>query len=95
MYPLPRIEELFAAIYGGKVFSKLDLYSSWIVPLHLPSVWCYVNTSHISTYHEDGGDLPMVVVSLDDILFAGETEKEHLLNLSQVLECLDSAGMKL
>ena len=39
--------------------------------------------------------LPMVVTYLDDILVAGETEEEHLSNLSQVLERLDSAGMKL
>ena len=39
--------------------------------------------------------LPMVVAYLDDILVAGKTEQEHLMNLPQVLECLDSAGMKL
>ena len=29
-YPLPRIEELFAAISGGKVFSKLDLSHTYL-----------------------------------------------------------------
>ena len=39
--------------------------------------------------------MPMVVVYLDDILVAGRTEQEHLTHLAQVLERLDSAGMKL
>ena len=39
--------------------------------------------------------LPMVVAYLDDILVAGRTEQEHLTNLAQVLERLNSAGMKL
>ena len=37
----------------------------------------------------------MVVAYLDDTLVAGKTEQEHLTNLAQVRECLDSAGMKL
>ena len=37
----------------------------------------------------------MVVAYLDDILVAGKTEQQHLTNLAQVLERLDSAGMKL
>ena len=30
VYPLPRIEELFAAVSGGKVFSKLDLSHAYL-----------------------------------------------------------------
>ena len=37
----------------------------------------------------------MVVAYLDDILVAGRTEQEHLMNLTKVLECLHLAGMKL
>ena len=37
----------------------------------------------------------MVVAYLDDILVAGKTEQEHLTHLAQVLERVDSAGMKL
>ena len=39
--------------------------------------------------------MPMVVAYLDDILVAGRTEQEHLTHLARVLECLNSAGMKL
>ena len=30
VYPLPRIEELFAAVSGGKVFSKQDLSHAYL-----------------------------------------------------------------
>ena len=30
VYPLPRIEELFAAVAGGKIFSKLDLSHAYL-----------------------------------------------------------------
>ena len=39
--------------------------------------------------------LPMVVAYFNDILVSGKTEQEHLTNLAQVLDRLDSAGMKL
>ena len=39
--------------------------------------------------------IPRVCVYLDDILVSGTTEQEHLANLEQVLERLESAGMKL
>ena len=37
----------------------------------------------------------MVAAYLDNILVAGRTEQKHLKNLTQVLEWLNSAGMKL
>ena len=39
--------------------------------------------------------IPRVCVYLDDILVTGMTEQEHLTNLEQVLQRLESAGMKL
>ena len=35
-----------------------------------------------------------VCVYIDDILITGTTEQEHLSNLAQVLQRLDSAGMR-
>ena len=35
--------------------------------------------------------LPMVIAYLDDILVASELEQEHLTNLAQVMERLNSA----
>ena len=109
-YPLPRIEELFAAISGGKVFSKLDLSHTYLQLQLDESSQDYVT---INTHHgfvtldrllfgvasapaifQCTMETP-VVAYLDDILVAGKTEQEHLANLAQVLERLDSAGMKL
>ena len=39
--------------------------------------------------------IPRVCVYLDDILVTGATEQEHLANLAQVLQRLETAGMKL
>ena len=41
------------------------------------------------------GDLPHVCIYLDDILVTGETESAHLQNLTNVLERLESAGVRL
>ena len=40
-------------------------------------------------------DLPHVCVYLDDILITGESEAAHIHNLSAVLQCLESAGIRL
>lgn len=50
-YPLPRIEELFAALSGGQEFSKLDLTTSYMqVPLHPDSQACTAITTHMGTF---------------------------------------------
>ena len=116
VYPLPRIEELFASVSGGKVFSKLDLSHAYLQLQLDESSQEYVtmNTHHglyrytrlpfgiasapaifQRTMETLLKGLPMVVAYLVDISVAGKTEQEHLTNLAQVLERLDSAGMKL
>ncbi|XP_013174911.1 PREDICTED: uncharacterized protein K02A2.6-like [Papilio xuthus] len=50
-YPLPRIEELFAALSGGQEFSKIDLTTAYMqVPLHPDSQACTAITTHVGTY---------------------------------------------
>ena len=39
--------------------------------------------------------LPMVCVYIDDIIISGKTLEEHLHNLNEVLQCLESAGLHL
>ena len=116
VYPLPRIDELFAAVSGGKVFSKLDLSHAYLQLQLDESSQEYVTVNtHRGLYRYTRlpfgvasapavfqctmetvlKGMPMVVAYLDDILVAGRTEQEHLTHLAQVLERLDSAGMKL
>ena len=116
VYPLLRIDELFAAVSGCKVFSKLDLSHAYLQLqldelsqeyvtvnihrglyryTHLPFGVASAPAVFQRTMEAVLKGMPMVVAYLDDILVAGRTEQEHLTHLAQVLECLDSAGMKL
>ena len=47
-YPLPRIEDLFAALSGGQAFTKLDLANAYLqLPLEDKSRnYVYANTQH-------------------------------------------------
>ena len=116
MYSLPRIDELFAAVSSGKIFSKLDLSHAYLqlqldessqeyvtVNTHrrlyrytrLPFGVASVPAVFQRTMETVLKGMPMVIAYLDDILVAGRIEQEHLTHLAQVLERLDSAGMKL
>ena len=47
MYPLPRIEDLFASLAGGQIFSKLNLSHVYLqVPLTEESQKCLVINTH-------------------------------------------------
>ena len=112
-YPIPRIEELFSSLAGGKSFSKLDLSHAYLqVPLDEDSCHYMTINTHRGLFQYKR--LPFGVASapaifqrvtetrisgvcvyIDDILVTGSSEREHLNNLVQVLERLESAGMRL
>ena len=92
-FPLPRIEDLFATLAGGKAFTDLSAssfggefkevcyhqYSSWPLPLQQASFWCFISAISIS---DNNGQL----VYVDDILVMGTTTDEHLRNLKATLQ---------
>ena len=115
-YPIPRIEELFASLAGGKTFSKLDLSHAYLQILLDEASRRYVTVStHKGLFEYSRLPfgvasapsifqrvmenllqwIPRVCVYIDDILVTGATEEEHLANLAQVLQRLESAGMRL
>ena len=51
MYPLPKIEELFASLFGGQTFSKLDLSHGYLqVPIEKESQRYLVINTHKGLY---------------------------------------------
>lgn len=115
-YPLPRIDDLFASLAGGKRFSKLDLAHAYQqIPLDDASKKLVAINTHKGLFQYNRlpfgvsaapsifqrimetllQGLPGVCLYLDDILVTGQSDQEHLTNLSAVLQKLAAAGMKL
>jgi hypothetical protein len=104
---LLRIEDIFASLEGGKVFSKLDLAHAYLqVPLEESSKTPVTINTPKGLFHYNR--LPFGVSAVSsifqrtmenllqgDILVMGRTEEEHLRNLDQVLTRLKDAGMRL
>ena len=116
VYPLPRIEDLFANLSGGQFFSKLDLNSAYqqIELDEASKKFTTINTSRgLFQYNRLPfgiasapsifqrametllRDIPGVSVYLDDILVSGRNIQDHLINLQNVLDRLQSAGLTL
>ena len=110
-YPIPKVEDLFAMLKGGKVFSKLDLRQAYQQMKLDEKSKQVVNTLFRYTRLPFGiasaprifqrvmesivKDIPGVVVYLDDILITAETKEEHLERLEKVLSKIQESGLRL
>ena len=108
-YPLPRINDLFASLAGGKSFTKLDLANAYQWMSNQRKLWQLIHTKVFSRPFGISAALSIfqrimetllqglsgVCLYLDDILITGKTDQEDLNNLSAVLQRLTGAGMKL
>ena len=108
-YPIPKIEDLFAKLSGGTVFTKLDLSQAYQqLMLDEESKKYVVINTHRGPFGISSAPgifqrtmesllqgIPKVVVYLDDILVTGLSEEDHLLTLQKVLQRIESSGLRL
>ena len=87
-YPIPKIEDLFSTLAGGKVFSNIDLSQAYQqLPLADESKQYVVINTHKGLFRftrlpfgvsSAPGIFQRVSVYLDDILLSSATESDHL-----------------
>ena len=115
-YPLPKGEDLFATLSGGRIFSKLDLSHAYqqVVLEDASRDLVTINTQKglfrytrlpfgVSSapgifqrvMEEVLQGIPKVVVYLDDILAASDSEEEHVKLLDTILSRIEAAGLRL
>ncbi|PAA73574.1 hypothetical protein BOX15_Mlig008794g1 [Macrostomum lignano] len=100
-YPLPRIEELFAKLTGGRLFTKLDLSQAYMqLPLdeasqtRLP----FGVSPAVGIFQRRMDCLLQGITStacfIDDLIITGKDDSSHLNSLEQVLEKLSQSGLR-
>ena len=110
-YPLPCIDDLFTALTGGNVFSKLNLAHAYqldddsrkltVINTH-EGVFKYIRLPVyllLQPFSANYGGNPqwisMCLHLIDDILVTGKSPEEHMKCLDMVITRLEEAGLDL
>lgn len=115
-YPLPRIEEIFQALQGGKIFTKLDLSHAYyqlevdddtskllawsthkgVYTVHRLPFGCKPNSAIFqSIIDKTLSGCQGTVAFMDDVVVTGRSDKEHMQNLTLVLQRFRDAGFRI
>ena len=98
MYPLPLIDELLAAMSGGKYFSKLDLQNAYLqLPLDTASKQYLTINTHRGLFQYnhlpfEGALAPAIFQRHMEVFLQGFDGVR--VYLGEVLQCLQQAGMR-
>lgn len=109
-YPLPRIDDIFAALQGGTLYTKLDLSNAYnhihldeesqlrctlLIVKRLPFGIKTAAAIYQNTMECLFQGMQGIVVYQDDITVTGASLQEYIINLKNVLRRLNSVGLKL
>ncbi|XP_036334842.1 uncharacterized protein K02A2.6-like [Rhagoletis pomonella] len=90
-YPIPRIEELFHKLQGGKYFTKIDLSDAYLqrMPFGMASA-----PGIFQRFMEEViAGVPHCAVYLDDIIVTGQDNDEHIRNVEEIFKRLSFHGL--
>ena len=79
LYPLPRVDELFATLAGGKTFSKLDLQHAYLqLPLE-------TNSKQYTTINTHWGSVPVQQTTLWCVICTRDIPEQCCFSIGFVL----------
>ncbi|CAF3365123.1 unnamed protein product, partial [Rotaria sp. Silwood2] len=92
-YPLPKPNDLFVALNGGTLFSKIDFSEAYLqVELDNDSKELLVINTHKKIMDQMLSGLEGTVCYLDDIIVTGKNKIDHLNNLNKVFNKIKDYG---
>ncbi|CAB4044385.1 Hypothetical predicted protein, partial [Paramuricea clavata] len=87
-YPLPRIEDIFAHLAGGKKFSNIDLRQAY------HQIELEEESKKYLTINTSMGLFQYTRLVFDDMIVTGKSDAEHMANLEEVLRRLHHHGLR-